>query len=145
MLDSERIVISELFHVAFITAVMTQLVARLGDADFRNGKGVSLATQAERGHSRDVGLERKHHEVIDRAEIVTRLGLCNVPIGAFAIGIGNFRQRCIEPPIGPSRSNLCFANRGEVLVEASFVGRSNLLLKPPHFRKVVIKDAGFAT
>ncbi len=53
-------------------------------------------------------------------------------------------QRRVEPRIGPPRADLRLANRGEVLVEASFVGRSHLLLEPAHFREVVIEDAGFA-
>ena len=111
LLDGEGVVIGELLHVAFITAVVTELVAGLGDADLRNGKGVSLAPQAEGGHAGDVCLEGEHHEVVDRAEIVARLSPWNVAVGAFAIGVGDLRQRCIEPRIGPSRADLCLTNR----------------------------------
>ena len=144
LLDGERVVIGELLHVARIAAVVAELMAGLGDADLGNGKGVSFASQAEGGHARHIRLKGEHHEVIDRAEIVARLGLGNVAVRAFAIGLGDLRQRRIEPGIGPPGADLRLANRGEVLVEASFVGGSHLLLKPPHFREVVIEDAGFA-
>ena len=144
LLDGERVVVGELFHVAFVPAVMTELVARLGDADLRNGKGVSFAAQAEGGDTRDIGLESQHDQVVGRPEVIAGLRVRNVAVGTLSVGVGDLRQRRVEPRIRSPRADLRLTNRSEVLVEASFVGRSHLLLKSPHFREVVIKDTGFA-
>ena len=144
LLDGEGVVVGEFLHVAFIAAVVAELMPRLGDADLWNGERIAFAAEAERGHARDIRLKGEHHQVIDCAEIVARLSLGNVAVGAFAIGIGDLRQRSIEPRIGSPRADLGLTNRSEVLIEATLVGRSHLLLEPPHFREVVIEHAGFA-
>ena len=53
-------------------------------------------------------------------------------------------QRRIEPRIGPPRADLRLADRGEVLIEASFVRRSHLLFELAHFREVGVEHAAFA-
>ena len=62
-------------------------------------------------------------QVVDGAEIVARLRLGNIAIGAFAVGGCDLGQWRIEPRIGPARANLRLANGREVLIHAAFVGR----------------------
>ena len=124
--------------------MVTELMPRLRNADLWNGEGIPLASQTERGHSRHIRLEGEHHEVIDGPEIVARHRGGDVASGAFAVGFRDGGQRRVEPGIGPPRTDLRLTDRSEVLVKASFVRRSHLLLKPTHFREVVIKNAGFS-
>jgi hypothetical protein len=91
LLDGEGVVVRELFHVAGIAAVVAELVARLGDADFGNGDGIALATEAEGGHASHIRLKGEHHEVIDGAEIIARHRGGDVAVGALAIGVGDGR------------------------------------------------------
>ena len=123
---------------------MAELMARLGDADLGNGERISFAAEAEGGDSRQIGLKREHDEVIDRAEIVARHRRRNVAIGPLAIGVGDGRQRRIEPRIGSSRANFRLSNRSEVLIEPSFIRRSHRLLDPAHFREVGVQNAPLA-
>ena len=145
LLDGEGVVVGELFHVARIAAVVAELVARLGDADFGNGKGVSLAAQAEGGHACHIRLEGEHHEVIDGAEIIARLGGGNVAVGALAVGVGDGGQRRVEPRIGPPRADLRLAHRGEVLLHPAFVLRPQAFFELAHFVEVGVEDAALAT
>ena len=124
--------------------MVTELMPRLRNADLWNGEGIPLASQTERGHSRHICLEGEHHEVIDGPEIVARHRGGDVAAGAFAVGFRDGGQRRVEPGIGPPRTDLRLTDRSEVLVKASFVGSSHLLLKPTHFRKIVIENAGFS-
>ena len=89
LLNGEGVVVGELLDVARIAAMVAELMPRLGDADFRNGNGLALAAQTEGGHPSHVRLKGEHHEVIDRAEIITRHGVGDVAVGALAVGIGD--------------------------------------------------------
>ena len=144
LLDGKGVVAGELLYVAGIAPVVAELVARLGDANLRDGEGVPLSAQAEGGHAGKVRLKGEHHKIIDGAEIVARLSLGNVTVGAFAIGAGNIRKRRIEPRIGPPGADLRLTHRGEVLVEAAFVFRADLFFQLAHFSEVVIEHAGLA-
>ena len=145
LLDGEGVVFGELFHVAGIAAVVAELMARLGDADFRNGKGVSLAAQTEGGHAGHVRLEGEHHEVIDSAEIIARHGGGDVAVGALAVGVGDGGQRRVEPRIGPARADLCLTHRGEVLFHSAFVLRPHHFIELAHFVEVCVEDAPLAS
>ena len=145
LLDGKGVIFGELFDVARIAAVVAELVARLGDADFRNGEGVSLATQAEGGHACHVRLKGEHHEVIDGSEIIARHGGRDVAVGAFAVGIGDGGQRRVEPRIGSPCTDLGLAHRGEVLLHTAFVLRPHHFIELPHFVEVGVEDTALAT
>ncbi len=110
LLDGKGVVVGELFHVARIAAVVAELMARLSDADFRNGKGVPFSAHAEGGHAGHVRLKGEHHEIIDGAEIIAGHGGGDVAVGALAIGVGDGGQRRVEPCIGPPRADLRLAH-----------------------------------
>ncbi len=145
LLDGKGVVVGELFHVAGIAAVVAELVARLGDANFGDGKGIALATEAEGGHAGHIRLEGEHHEVIDGAEVVAGHGLRDVAISALAIGVGDGGQRRVEPRIGPARADLCLTDRGEVLFHTSFVRRPQVFIELAHFVEIGVEDAALAT
>ena len=119
-------------------------MASLGDADFRNGNGASLAAQAEGGHAGHVRLEGEHHEVIDGAEVIARHGGGDVAVGAIAVSVGDGGEGRVEPRIGPPRANLGLADGGEVLLHAAFIFRPHLCIEPAHFREVGVQHAAFA-
>ena len=87
MFDGESIVVREFFHVALITAVVTELVTGLGNADLGYGEGISFSSQAEGGDPGDVGLKGENHQVINRTEVIPRLGFGDFTVGAFAGGV----------------------------------------------------------
>ena len=120
-------------------------MARLGDADLGNGEGIPFTSEAEGGHAGHVRLKGEHHEIIDSAEILARLSLGYVAIGAFAIGVRDLGKRRIEPRIGAPGADLRLAHGGEVLVEAALVFRSHFFLQLTHFGEVVVEHAGLAT
>ena len=144
LLDGEGVVVGELLDVTRIAAVMAELVARLGDADFGNGEGIAFTAKAEGGHARHIRLKGQHHEIIDGAEKIACQGLGDVAVGPFPVGVGNGRQRRVEPGIGPARANLRLAHGGEVLLHAPFVFLAHLLLELAHFREIGVEHAAFA-
>ena len=145
LLDGEGVVFGKLFHVARIAAVVAELMARLGDADFGDGEGVSLAAQTEGGHTGHVGLEGQHHKVIDGAEIIACHGGGNVAVGAIAVRVGDVGQRRVEPRIGPACADLCLTHRGKVLFHAPFVRRPQVFIELAHFVEVGVEHAPLAT
>ena len=145
LLDGERVILGELFHVAQIAAVVTELMARFGNADFRNGKGVSFAPQAKCGDACHIRLEGKHDQVIHRTEIVPRHGGRDIAIGPFPIGVRDGREGRIEPGIGPLRTDFCLTNRGQILIKSSLVCRSHRQFESTNFRKIRIQHAPFLT
>ena len=145
LLDGKGVVVRELFHVARIAAVVAELVARLGDADFGDGKGIALASQTEGRHAGHIRLEGEHHEVIDGAEVVAGHGLRDVAISALAVGVGDGGQRRVEPRIGPARADLCLTDRVEVLFHTAFVRRPQVFIELAHFVEVGVEDAALAT
>ena len=118
--------------------MVAELVAGLGDANLWYGKGVSFAPEAEGCHAGDISLKRKYNKIINRTEIIPGLCFVYLPVGAFAIGIGDFRQRCIQPVVGTTGANFGFAYGGEVLVHSSFVLHTHFFLETTDFLEVVI-------
>ena len=144
LLDGEGVVLGELLHVAGIAAVVAELMARLGDSDLGNGEGIPFSAQAESGDARHIGLEGEHQEVVDGAKIVSGQGGGYIPVGAFAIGIGDDGQRRVDPGISPTRANFRLTHGGEVLLHATLVCGAHLLLELAHLCEVGIKHAAFA-
>ena len=128
LFDRKRVVVRELLHVTGIASVVAELVAGFGDADLGDGEGVALAAEAEGGHAGGVRLEGEDHQVVDRAEVVASLGGRDVAIGPLAIGVGDLRQRGVEPDVGTAGADLGLANGGEVLIHAAFIFAPHLLL-----------------
>lgn len=145
LFDGKGVVVGEFFHVSFITAVVAELVPGLGDADFRDGNGLTFSAKAEGSDTGHVCLESEDHEVVDGAKIVAGLRLGDISVGSFSVRVGDLGKGGVQPGIGPAGTNLCFADGGEVLVEASFVFGPHFLRHTAHFGEVVIEDAGFVT
>ena len=144
LFDRERIILGQFFHVACIPAMVTELMSRLGNPDFRNGERIPLPTQAKRGDPRYICLKGEYHQVINSSKIIAGLRIGYVTLGAFSVPLGNFRKWSIQPDVSTSCANLCFTDRIQVLVEASFVVCPHFLLESPHLCQIVVEDAGFA-
>ena len=124
--------------------MVAELMARLSDSDLGNSEGISFSTQAEGGHARHIRLEGENHEVVNGAEIIPRQGGGDVAVGAFAIGIGDSRQRRVNPGICPTRANFCLTHGGEVLLHASLVCSAHLLLELTHLCEIGVQHTAFA-
>ena len=144
LLDGKSVIHREFFHVAFIAAVVAELMARFSDTDLWNSEGIPFATEAESGHACHICLECEHDQVVNSTEIIARHGGRDIAIGTLAIGARDSGKWRIEPSIGTPRAGFRFSNRGEILIEASFVCRSHCLLEPTHFREIGVQHAAFA-
>ena len=108
--------------------MVAELVTGFGDANLWYGKGISFAPEAEGCHAGDIRLKGKYHKIINRAEIIPGLRLVYFPVGAFTIGIGDFRQWGVQPVVRTTGANFGFAHRGKVLVHSSFVLHTHFFL-----------------
>jgi len=145
LFDGKGVVIRKLFHVAGIAAVVAELMSGFRNADFRDGESISFTSQTECSDSSHICLEGQHQQVVDRAEVVSGLGLRNVTIGAFAVCLGNSRQRCIQPCIRAAGPNFGLPHRAEILFQSPAVGGAHFCFETSYFRQIVIQHAGFSS
>ena len=141
LFDREGIALGERLHVIGIAVVMTELVARLRNAQLGNRQPLPFAAAAESGHAGGVGLKRKHNQIVHCPEILTRLGLWYVAVRTFAICRGNLRPRDIQPGIRAFRADFHLAHRSQILFQAALVFDADRLLQPAHFFEVGIENA----
>ncbi len=69
--------------------MMTKLMPRLGDTDFRNGESIPLAAEAETWASASHRFERRVRSGHKRCENVAGHGLSNIAVSSFPIIFGN--------------------------------------------------------